>query len=106
MRRNLPYGGPPALSSSKLLHQIDQLEQVFEAKEASASGHFHEWIFRHHRSPTCRNGPQLICVVVEVDPVLAPVVAIRDQLELLSSQGMVRVGYLEVGIGNVTMRCS
>jgi len=43
---------------------------------------------------------------MEVDPVLAPVVAIRDQLELLSSQGMVRVGYLEVGIGKVAMRCS
>jgi hypothetical protein len=106
MRRNLLYGDQPAVSSSKLLHQIDQLEQVLEAKQASASGHCHEWIFRHHRGPTCRNGPQLICGVVEVDPVLTPVVAIRDQLELLSSQGMVRVGYLEVGIRNVTMRCS
>jgi hypothetical protein len=106
MRRNLLYGDQPAVSSSKLLHQIDQLEQILEAKHASASGHCHEWIFRHHRGPTCRNGPQLICGVVEVDPVLTPVVAIRDQLELLSSQGMVRVGYLEVGIRNVTMRCS
>ena len=44
--------------------------------------------------------------VVEVDPVLAPVVAIRNQLELLASQGMVRVVYLEVGIGKVTRRRS
>jgi hypothetical protein len=104
-RRNLLYDDP-AVSSSKLLHQINQLEQVLEAKEASASGHCHEWIFRHHRGPTGRNGPQLSCGVVEVDPILAPVVAVRDQLEPLPSQGMVRVGYLEVGIGNVTMRCS
>ena len=94
------------MSSSKLLHQINQLEQVLEAKEASASGHCHEWIFRRHRGPTCRNGHQLSRGFVEVDPVLAPVVAIYDQLELAASQGMVRMGYLEVGIGKVTMWCS
>ena len=94
------------MSSSKVRHQVNQLEQVLEAKEASASGHCHEWIFRHHRGPTRRNGVQLPCGIVEVDPVLAPVVAVRDQLELPASQGMVRMGYLEVGIGKVTIRCS
>jgi hypothetical protein len=106
MRRNFLYGCYPAVSSSKLLHQINQLEQVLEAKEASATGRCHKWIFRYHRGPARRNGAQLSRRVVEVDPVLAPVVAIRDQLELLASQGMVRMGYLKVGIGNVTMRCS
>jgi hypothetical protein len=43
---------------------------------------------------------------VEVDPILAPVVAIRDQFELLAAQRMVRVDYFEVVIGKVTMRCS
>jgi hypothetical protein len=94
------------VSSSKLLHQINQLEQVLEAKEASASGYCHKWIFRHHRGPTRRNGAQLSRRVVEVDSVLAPVLAIRDQLELPTSQGVVRVGYLEIGIGKVTMGCS
>ena len=94
------------MSSSKLLHQVNQLEQVLEAKEASATSHCHKWIFRHHRGPTRRNGAQLSRSIVEVDPVLTPVVAIRDQLELLASQGMVRMGYLEAGIGNVAMRCS
>src|SRR6478672_2432114 len=106
MRRNFLYEKHPVASSSKLLRQVDQLEQILEPKEASAAGHCHKWIFRRHRGPTCRNGPQHSRGVVEVDPVLAPVVAIRDQLELLASQGMVRVGYLEVGIGKVTMRRS
>jgi hypothetical protein len=106
MRRNFLYEEHPAVSSSKLLHQVNQLDQILEPKEASATGYCHKWIFRRHRGPTCRNGPQHSRGVVEVDPVLAPVVAIRDQLELLASQGMVRVGYLEVGIGKVTMRRS
>jgi hypothetical protein len=43
---------------------------------------------------------------MKVDPILAPVVAIRDQLELLPPQRMVRMDYFEVAIGNITMRCS
>jgi hypothetical protein len=106
MRRNFLYESRPVVSSSKLLHQLNQLDQVLEAKEASAAGHCHKWIFRHHRGPTRRNGVQLSRGIVEVDSVLAPVVAMRDQLELPASQGMVRMGYLEVGIGKVTLRCS
>jgi hypothetical protein len=53
-----------------------------------------------------RNGAQFSLGIVKVDPVLSPVVAIRDQLELLAPQRMVRMDYFEVGIGKVTMRCS
>ena len=94
------------MSSSKVLHQVNQLEQVLEAKEASAARHCHKWIFRNHRGPMRWNGVQFPFGIVEVDPVLAPVMAIRHQLELLTPQGMVRMGYLEVDIGKVTMRCS
>jgi hypothetical protein len=44
--------------------------------------------------------------IVEVDPVLAPVVAVAYQFELLASLRMMRMGYLEVGIASVTMRSS
>jgi hypothetical protein len=93
------------MSSSKLLHQLHQSEQVLVAKKASAAGYGYKGIFPHHRGPTSRNGAQLP-LVMKVDPVLAPVMAIRDQLELLALQRMVRMDYFEVGIGNVPMRCS
>ena len=105
MRRNLPYGSQPR-SLSQLLHQLHQLQQVFIAKEASAAGQHNKRIERHYRGPTRGNRAQTAIGVVEVNPILAPVVAIRDQLEPLASQRMVRMGYLEVGIGNVAMRCS
>src|SRR5438094_4729102 len=105
MRRNLPYGIPP-LSSSQLLHQLHQPEQVLIAKQAPAAGHRHKRIWRHYRGPARRDRAQTAFSVVEVNPILAPVMAIRDQLELLASQWMVRMGYLEVAIGNVAMRCS
>src|SRR5262245_32827758 len=105
IRRNLPYGVRPR-SSSQLLHQLHQLQQVFIAKEASAAGHRNKRIGRHYRGPARRNRAQTTFYVVEVNPILAPVMAIRDQLEPLASQRMVRMGYLEVGISNVAMRCS
>src|SRR5579863_2447230 len=49
-RRNLLYA-LPAVSSSKLLHQLDQLDQVLVAKEASTAGHRHKRIFCHYRGP-------------------------------------------------------
>jgi hypothetical protein len=105
LRRNFLYGRL-AVSSSKLLHQLHQLDQVLVAKEASTAGHRHKRIFRYHGGPARRNRAQTPFVVVEVDPVLAPIVAIRDQLELLASQWVVRMGYLEVGIGEVVVPCS
>jgi len=105
MRRNLPYGIQP-LSSSQLLHQLHQLEQVLIAKEGSAAGHRNKRIGRHGRGPARRNRAQTAFCVVKVNPILAPVMAIRDQLEPLASQRMVRMGYLEVDISNVAMRCS
>jgi hypothetical protein len=44
--------------------------------------------------------------VVEVNPILTPVVAICDQLELLPSQRMVWVDDFKSGIAMVVMRCS
>ena len=92
--------------SSKLLHQLNQLDQVLVAKKALAVGHRHKRIFRQHRGPTRWNGAQPSLGIVEVDPVLAPVVAIRNQVELLASQRMVWVDDLKNGIGMVVMRCS
>jgi hypothetical protein len=77
IRRNLPYGIPP-LSSSQFLHQLHQLEQVLIAKEASASGHRNKRIGCHYRGPARRNRAQTAFCVVEVNPILAPVMAIRD----------------------------
>jgi hypothetical protein len=105
LRRNLLYD-PLAVFSSKLLQQLNQLDQVLVAKEASAAGHRHKRIFRRHRGPARWKGAQPSLGIVEVDPVLAPVVAIRNQLELLAPQRMVWVNDFKNGIGMVVMPCS
>jgi hypothetical protein len=59
-----------------------------------------------HRGPARWKGTQPSRGIVEVDPILAPVVAIRNQLELLASQRMVWMDDFKDGIAMVVMRCS
>jgi hypothetical protein len=104
-RRHLLYG-ILAASSSKLLHQRHQLEQVLVPKETSAVGYFYEGIWCRNRSPTRRNRTQGLLNIVEIHSVLAPVVAISDQPKLLTFEWMMRMDNFERRIGNVTMPCS
>ena len=105
LRRNLLYDSLPVFSS-KLLHQLYQLDQVLVAKKTSAASQHHKRIFCPHRCPARWKRTQSFLGIVEVDPVLAPVVAIRDQLELLAPQRMVWVDNFKDRIGMVVMRCS
>jgi hypothetical protein len=82
IRHSLLYDVLAALSP-KLLHQLSYPEQVFESEKASPISYGHKRISRHHRRPTCWNGAQTPFGIVEIDPVLAPVMAIGDQLEPL-----------------------
>jgi len=43
---------------------------------------------------------------VEVNPILAPVAAVSDQLQTLASQRMMRMSDFEGTVGTVAMRCS
>ena len=105
IRRNLLYD-PLAVFSSQFLHQLNQLDQVLVAKEASTAGQGHKRILRWHRGPARWKGTQPSLAIVEVDSVLAPVVAIRNQLELLAPQRMVWMDDFKNGIGMVVMPCS
>jgi hypothetical protein len=105
VRRNLLYASL-SVFSSKLLHQLNQLDQVLVAKQTSAAGRRHKRIFRLHCGPARWQGAQPSLGIVEVAPVLAPVVAICNQLELLAPQRMMWVDDFKNRIGTVVMRCS
>ena len=105
MRRYYLYtSGSPA--SSHLLHQIGQFQQIVEAEQTPSSGQYYEWICDQHSCPARWNRAQNAIAVVEVDSILAPVVAVGDQLKALASQRMVRMDDLKGTVGTVAMRCS
>src|SRR5664279_2336821 len=100
--RHILLYDPMVASSSKLLHQLHQLDQVLIAKTASVAGHRHKRVWYHDRGPACGDGVQTPLGIVEIDPVFTPVVAIGDQLELLTFQRVVRMNYLEGRIRKFT----
>src|SRR5438067_7319164 len=85
-------------------HHVGQFQQLLIAKQAPSGSHGHKRICSYRCGPARRNRAQSTAGIVEVDSILAPVVTIGDQLELLASEGMVRVDYFKSGIGMVAMR--
>ena len=64
-----------------------------------------ERIDRTDVGPTHRQGMQVaIFLVLEPDPVLSPVLTVRDEFEFLLVQRMVGMGYSETLTLNVAMR--
>src|SRR5580693_9725076 len=95
-----------AQSSSGLLHKVGQLQQILVAKQAPSRGQYHERIYWQHCCPARRNRAQDAAAVVEVNSILAPVVAVSNQLETLASQRMVGMGDFKSTFGTVGIRCS
>ncbi len=95
-----------AADSSGLLHQVGQLHQILIAKQTPSCGQYHERILRQHCRPARWDRAQDASAVVEVNSVLAPVVAVSDQLETLASQRMVGMDDLKSTFGAVAIRCS
>ena len=92
--------------SSRLLHQVGQLQQIVVAKQTPSGGQHYEWICWQHRRPARWYRLQEAGAVVEVDSILAPVVAIGDQLEPLAFQRMMWMDDFKSTVGTVAMRCS
>jgi hypothetical protein len=60
-------------------------------ERAPADGDDHERVRRRHVGPPCWQREQPPVLIVQVDPVLAPVLAVGDELEIPAGQRMERV---------------
>jgi hypothetical protein len=91
--------------SSEFLQQVGQSDQIFVSKEGSSSGNLHERIDSSGIRTTRQNRLQPAFGVAEVHAILAPIIAVFHQFELLSEQGMKLMGYTETFLCIVRMRC-
>lgn len=64
--------------------QVREFEEFLNPKRGPASGHDVEGIFGDKVSPVRRHGAQTASAVMEPGPVLTPVLATHDQIELLT----------------------
>ena len=80
---------PPTPAWLQHLDQIGEREQIGHTERGSPRGHNHKRILGDNVGPTGRNLPQSAGVVVEINAMASPAVAVRDELVLPSEQRVV-----------------
>ena len=86
--------------------QIGQRQQARHRERAAAGRDHHERIRRGDIGPACWQGEQLPVLVMQVDPVLAPVLAVRDELEVPAVQRVERMRHPDTSVPIVRTGCS
>jgi hypothetical protein len=72
-------------------HQVRGGQQAIGGERAPAGRDHHERVRRRHVGPPGWQREQLPVLVVQVNPVLAPVLPVRHELEIATIQRMERV---------------
>ncbi len=108
MRYPAPHHyGPGAVSlRAEPVCQISQRQQAIGGERAPSSRDHHERVRHRHVSPPGWQREQPPVLVVQVDPVLAPVLPADDEPEVLAAQGMERVRHPDALIPIVRIGCS
>jgi hypothetical protein len=66
--------------------QVNQRQQAIDGERAAAIPNDRERIGRHDAGPPGRQREQIPVLVMQMDPVLTPVLAVRDKLEVLAER--------------------
>ena len=66
------------------LDQVGEHKEIGHTERGSPGRHDHKWILCDNVGPTSRDLPQPAGVVVEIDPMVSPAVAVRHDLVLSS----------------------
>ena len=85
--------------------QVRDGQQAIGGERAPARRDYHERVRRSRVGPCCRQREQLPVLVMEADPVLTPVLAVRDELEVLTGQRMEQVGYPDTSVPIIWIGC-
>jgi len=85
--------------------EIGQLKQVPGPERAAAVGHLDEGVKRGAVGPARRQGAQRAFLVEEERPLLAPVLALADELEFAPGQRMEGMRYPESSLRRVGTGC-
>ncbi len=86
--------------------QVSECQQASRAERRPARRDHHGRVRRYRVGPCCRQREQLPVLVVQVDPVLTPVLAAGDELEVPPGQRVERVRHPDAPVPIVRIACS
>jgi hypothetical protein len=104
-RHNLLYIPVAVAPCAEPVHQVRDGQQAIGRERAPAGPDHHERV-RRHIGPSRRQREQLPVLVVQVNPVLAPVLPVRHELEVAAVQRMERVRHPNPSIPIIWIGCS
>ena len=93
-------------SSSEPVDQVRYGQQAINGKRAPASRDHHKRVRRSHIGPPCWQREQLPVPIVQVDPVLTPVLPVSDELEVTPIQRMEPMRHTDTLIPIMQIGCS
>ena len=85
--------------------QVRQRQQAIDGERAPAIRDDRERIGGHDVGPPGRKREQLTVLIMQVDPVLTPVLAVRDELEVPAGQRVERVRHPHTSVPVIWMGC-
>jgi hypothetical protein len=86
--------------------QVSECQQASRAERRPARRDHRERVCRYRVGPCCRQREQLPVLVVQVNPVLAPVLAAGDELEVPAVKRVERVRHPDAPVPIVRTGCS
>ena len=92
--------------TASAVDQLGQRQQVGRGERATARGEDHERIYRRDIGPGRRQGEQHAVLVVQVNPVLTPVLAVHDELVLPPEQRVEPMRHAHASVPVVGTGCS
>jgi hypothetical protein len=105
-RHNLLYGPGAVPLRAEPACQVGKCQQTSRAERRLARRDHHERVRRYRVGPCCRQREQLPVLVVQVNPVLAPVQAVGDELEVPAVKRVEQVRHPEAPVPIARIGCS
>ena len=81
-------------------------QQALGRERAPARRDHHERVRCRHIGPPCRQREQLPVLVMQMDPVLTPVLPVRDELEVAAIQRVEQVSHTDAPVPIIWIGCS
>ena len=99
-------GAPPTRQGPQPADQVSQRQQAIDGERAAPARDDRERIGGRDVGPPCWQREQLTVLIVQVNPVLAPVLPVRDELKVLAGQRMEPVRHPHTSVPIIRTGCS
>jgi hypothetical protein len=91
---------------TRALEEFRQPHQILEPEVGASRRNRHKRILRRQARPRRWKRGDFSALIVEINAILTPVVAIRHNFKFTPREGVIGMGYSETSLRTASLRCS